>query len=191
MPTRTNNLRANFESKVLKMTDLASLRSQLSILHAAVAIEVFGVKFYQRLEGCVAEENGKALMRSLARDEMKHKEMIEREIVRLSSGHDVKNVEADRHYTDIVPEKVFESFPTDRCLTVKEEIAAIEVGIDIERRSIKMYQEAAGNTSDPEIKRELEYLTRVEQGHLSLLKENLQMLKDGGAWYGYSPILEG
>ena len=173
------------------MTDLASLRSQLSILQAAMAIEEFGVEFYRRLEGCIADENGKALMRGLARDETSHMEMIGREMGRLSSGHDVKDVRADQHYLDIVPKRVFGSVPTDRCLTIKEEMAALEVGIEIERRSIKMYQEATGNTSDPEVKKTLDHLTRIEEGHLSLLIENLQMLKDGGVWYGYSPILEG
>lgn len=173
------------------MIDLASLRSQLSILHAAVAIEEFGAEFYKRLEGCIEEENGKALMRSLARDEMGHKEMIVREIERLSSGQDVKDIGADQQYLDIVPRKVFDSIPTDRCLTIKEEMSALEVGMDVERRSVKMYEEAAKNASDPEIKKRLDHLTRIEQGHLRLLMENLQLLKDEGAWYGYSPILEG
>jgi rubrerythrin len=173
------------------LIDLTSLRSQLSVLHAALAIEEFGVKFYRQLEGCIAEENGKALMRSLARDEIGHKELIGREIERLSSGQDVSDVRADQHYLDIVPQKIFESFPTDRCLTIKEEMAALEIGIEVERRSVKMYQEAARNTSDPDVKMRLDRLTDIEQGHLSILIENLQLLKDEGTWYGYSPILEG
>jgi rubrerythrin len=173
------------------LIDKASLRSQLSVLHAALAIEEYGVKFYQQLEGCIAEENGKALMRGLARDEMSHGKLIDREIERLSTGHDVSGIGPDHHYLDIVPRKVFESFPTDRCLTIKEEMTALEIGIEVEKRSVKMYQEAAKNTSDPDVKMKFDQLTKMEQGHLSLLIDNLQLLKDEGTWYGYSPILEG
>ncbi len=40
-----------------------SVRTQLSVLFAAVAIEEFGIQFYRGLEGCVKDDTGKALMR--------------------------------------------------------------------------------------------------------------------------------
>ena len=64
-----------------------SIRSQLSVLYAAVAIEEFGIRFYRGLEECVKDDTGKALMRGLARDELGHKELIEKEIDRISQGY--------------------------------------------------------------------------------------------------------
>jgi len=44
---------------------------------------------------------------------------------------------------------------------------------------------------EPGVKRLLQKLTDIEDGHRKLLEESMQLLRDKGAWYGYSPILEG
>ncbi|OPY34447.1 MAG: Rubrerythrin [Methanomassiliicoccales archaeon PtaU1.Bin124] len=169
--------------------DPAKLSEQLSILQAAVEIEEFGIKFYGKLESCVAEEEGKALMRALARDEATHRELLLKEIDRLMKNGG--KVEPDNRYIDIVPEKVFAVLPKDRCLTVKEEVEILEVGMGVERKSIEMYTKAANNAADPDVKRLLVDLSHIEEGHLKLLQENAYNLRMEGSWYGYSPILEG
>lgn len=165
------------------------LTEQLSILQAAVEIEEFGIRFYGRLEQCVAEEEGKALMRSLARDEGKHKEIILAEMARIRRGN--AEVRPDRRYADIIPERVFASLPEGRCLTVKEEIQALQIGMDVERKSIEMYEKAAANASMPEVRATLKKLAHIEEGHLKLLEDNAYQLRMEGSWYGYTPLLEG
>ena len=91
----------------------------------------------------------------------------------------------------VIPDKVFPFMERNVCLTVKEEIQALEVGIDVEKRSIQMYDEAAESASEPGVKARLKQLSGIENGHLQLLQENVHMLKLEGSWYGYSPILEG
>ena len=168
-----------------------SIRSQLSVLYAAVAIEEFGIRFYRGLEECVKDDAGKALMRGLARDELGHKELIEKEIARISHGYDVQGVVASNRYMGVIPDKVFPFMERNVCLTVKEEIQALEVGMDVEKRSIQMYDEAAEGATEPGVKGLLRQLSGIENGHLKLLQENVHMLKLEGSWYGYSPILEG
>jgi len=158
-------------------------------LQAAVEIEEFGIRFYGRLEECIAEEEGKALMRSLARDEGKHKEIILAEMARLRRGNE--KIVPDKRYADIVPEKVFDSLPEGRCLTVKEEIQALQIGMDVERRSVEMYNKAATNASGSEVKATLKKLAHIEEGHLKLLEDNAYQLRMEGSWYGYTPLLEG
>jgi rubrerythrin len=168
-----------------------SVRTQLSVLYAAVAIEEFGIQFYRGLEGCVKDDTGKALMRGLARDELGHKEIIEKEIERISRGLDVSGVQASKRYLGVIPDKVFPFMERNVCLTIKEEIQALEVGIDVEKRSIQMYDEAAQSATEPGVKERLTQLSGIEQGHLKLLQDNVHMLRLEGSWYGYSPILEG
>lgn len=163
-------------------------KGQLAVLQAAVEIEEFGIRFYKRLEDCIAENEGKALMRGLARDEATHKEFIQKEMARLGA---TGGIAPDGRYASIVPEKVFRSLPTDRCLTIKEEIEALEVGMDVERSSIEMYSKAAENAVDREVKGLLVKLMHIEESHLKILEENSYNLRMQGSWYGYSPILEG
>src|SRR5512133_2495932 len=152
----------------MKTSDDA-LREQLAILYAAISIEDFGVEFYTRLSECVRGEEGKALMRGLARDEKGHKKLIQDEVSRIIVGRDVQGVKADARYADIVPDKIFPFVAKDRCLTVKEEIEALEIGIEVERKSIKMYKEGAEKAFDAEIKQRFDQLAGIEDGHLKLL----------------------
>lgn len=163
----------------------------LSILAAARQIEIFGIQFYSKLATCVADENGKALMRSLGADERTHKETIEEVMQHLSPGLDLDEVEPEKEFLDILPKKVFPFPPEGACLTVNDEIRAVNIGLDVEIASIKMYQEASAMVDDLRIKNILITLTRIEEKHKILLESSLVMLKTEGSWYAYTPILEG
>lgn len=162
----------------------------LGILAAARQIEVFGIEFYRRFSECVRDENGSALLRGLGRDEEQHKEHVEREMRRVAPDKDPADVAPGRSLLGIVPEKAF-PFPPDRCMTLEDEIKALEVGIKVEISSAKMYRGAALMVEEPGVRRLLEKLTGIEEGHRKLLEDSMTLLRDKGAWYGYSPILEG
>jgi len=162
----------------------------LGILAAARQIELFGIEFYRRFSECVSDENGSALLRGLGRDEEHHKEHVEREMRRIAPDREPADVSPGRSLLGIVPEKAF-PFPPDRCMTLEDEIAALEIGIRVEISSVKMYRGAAILVDEPGVKRLLLKLTEIEDGHRKLLEESMQLLRDKGAWYGYSPLLEG
>jgi rubrerythrin len=165
--------------------------TELDVLNAALMIEEFGIEFYHRLEECVGEEDGKALMRSLARDEAHHKQLILGEISRVTKGKPNANDEVDLRKYGIDPSKVFQSLPKDRCLTLKEEIEALNIGMEVERNSIKMYAGATKIAVHADVKERLLQLENIEKWHLKLLEDNAHTLKTEGSWYGYTPILEG
>jgi rubrerythrin len=162
----------------------------LGILAAARQFEVFGIEFYRRFSECVSDENGSALLRGLGRDEEQHKEHVEREMRRVAPDKDPADVSPGRSLLGIVPEKAF-PFPPDRCMALEDEIKALEVGIQVEISSAKMYRGAALLVEEPGVKHLLEKLTGIEEGHRKLLEQSMHLLRDKGAWYGYSPILEG
>lgn len=160
----------------------------LAVLKTAMTIEEFGIQFYSDLGECVADDKGKALMRSLGNDEKEHARIIKKEIERLSvSG---LKVEPLHEYLEILPRKVFVK-PEGSCLTLEDEVAALEKGIEVEINSIKMYEDALSRAIEPKTKATIEELARWEHRHREILEENVRTLKLGGAWYGYGPILEG
>jgi rubrerythrin len=163
----------------------------LSVLSAARQIEIFGIHFYSKVATCVADENGKALMRSLGADERTHKETIEEVMQHLAPGVDLDGIEPEKDILDILPKKVFPFPPEGTCLKVDDEIRAVQIGLDVEIASVKMYQDAAGMVDDPKIRNILVTLTRIEEKHKILLESSLMMLKTDGSWYAYTPILEG
>jgi rubrerythrin len=163
---------------------------ELSILSSALSVEKFGIEFYRRFSECVEDDNGAALLRGLGRDEEQHKEQVEREMRRIAPDIEPESVAPARSLLGIIPENAF-PFPSDSCLTLEDEIKALKIGIQVEISSAKMYRGAALLVEEPGVKALLEKLTEVEDGHRRLLEESMQLLRDRGTWYGYSPILEG
>jgi rubrerythrin len=162
----------------------------VAVLKAAIEIEEFGIKFYSDLSGCVDDDRGSALFRSLAADEVEHRRLLQKELDRLGQECDVSCVKPMKEYLQIIPKKVFTP-PPGACLALKDEISALETGIEVEENSRRMYADSLGKVKDEATRSTLESLVGWEIKHKKILEENLRNLKLEGTWYGYSPILEG
>ena len=164
---------------------------QLSILAAAIEVEKFGYDLYVNMSESVGDKRGSALLKGLAKDEKEHRRILETEISRISPSIDVSSIEPAKEYLKLIPNRVFPAELGGKCSTLKGEIEAVEIGIEVEQNSIKMYSEAVGLVSDVKAKAVLGELAKWEGAHKTALEQNLHMLRTEGSWYGYSPILEG
>ena len=156
------------------------------VISAAIEFEHFGHRYYTRFHELVADEKAKALMKSLARDEKEHAEILSRELSSLGGKAKAPTKEAlEKGLRAIFPERTAKG-----SLAAKDAVSALKLGIRTEERSIDFYSKN-GARAAPELRDVFSKLERMERGHLELLKENLRSLEDQGAWYGYVPILEG
>ncbi len=171
--------------------DQRVLNRQLSLLAAAIRVETFGRDFYLRMSECVKDKEGKLILRSLAKDEKDHRAWLLRQIDRIFPGKDVSTITPEPEYANIVPQKPFPHVPEGACFTSQDEIRAVEMAIGVEKASVRMYGEVASLTRDPELKALMQRLVDWEKGHQKTLEDNLEYLKRGGSWYGYTPILDG
>ncbi len=172
-------------------TEEAILNKQLGLLAAAIRVEEFGKDFYQRMSECIMDKEGKLILRSLSRDEKEHRAWLVRQIDRIFPGKEVDTIRPDPEYADIVPTNIFPDLPKGACLPPKDEIKAVEMAIEVEKASVRMYEEVAGMTGDTELRTMMQRLAQWEREHQRILEENLDYLRKGGSWYGYTPILDG
>lgn len=156
------------------------------ILSAAVEFEKFGAEYYLRFKELVGDREAKALMASLASDEMEHAAILTRQLQALG-GKDkpTSRKDIDKGLARIFPEKARKGE-----LTAKDSISAIKLGITTEERSIEYYSENAA-AAGPGVKEVFSRLEKMEREHLRVLQENLHYLENDGSWFGYVPILEG
>ncbi|MBI0584579.1 MAG: ferritin family protein [Methanomassiliicoccus sp.] len=167
------------------------LKKELGLLAAAIRVETFGRDFYLRMSECIRDKEGKLILKSLARDEKEHRAWLLRQVDRIFPGKDVETIRPDSRYASVVPQRLFPELPEGACLPPKDEIKAVEMGIEVEKASVSMYEEVAGLTQDLELKLLMQRLAQWEKGHQKILEDNLAYLKRGGSWYGYEPILDG
>lgn len=171
--------------------DEEALNRQLSLLAAAVRVETYGRDFYLRMSECVRDKEGKLILKSLANDEKDHRSWLLRQIDRIFPGKDVDTIQPAPEFASVVPERPFPDIPPGACFSSQQEIEAVKMAIDVEKASVRMYSEVEELTKDRELKDLMKRLVSWEKGHQKVLEENLEYLKGGGSWYGYTPILEG
>jgi rubrerythrin len=171
--------------------DELTLNRQLSILAAAVKVEIYGRDFYLRMSECIKDKAGKLILQSLAEDEQEHRNWLAHQIDRIFPGKDVNTITPDPRYAGIVPQRVFPDLAPGACLSAQDEIKGVKMAIEIEKASIRMYTEVADLAKDLELKMLMQRLAHWEKGHQKVLEDNLHYLERGGSWYGYTPILDG
>lgn len=156
------------------------------ILTTAIEFELFGKEYYMRFYELVGDAKAKALMKGLANDEEEHAAMLAKELETHGGAFDSASAEIlDEGLEKIFPHRILKN-----SIETKDAISAIKLGIETEQRSIDFYSSHAKD-ADEELRGVFAKLEKMERGHLDLLKENLLHLQEGGAWYGYVPILEG
>ncbi len=155
------------------------------VLAAAIEFERFGVEYYARFNKLVADDKGKALMKSLSNDEKDHAEILQKELKGLGGSA----VKAPKDMLEKGLAQIFPRNATKDSISVEDAVAAIKIGIETEQKSIDYYGTNA-KTADPKLRDIFEKLMKMEEGHKELLEENLRSLQDDGVWYGYVPILD-
>ena len=118
--------------------------SILGILKAAIDIEKFGIRYYSALGSAIDNENGKALLTYLANAEEKHQLMLEDEYHKQKQIGDeaeqplpLDNLDEEGRLV-IFAEPFEDVDPKD--IT---EIEAINIGLRIEERSMRFYDNVA------------------------------------------------
>lgn len=165
----------------------------IEILQKAIQIEEFGNYYYNKLKIAVENNEGKGLLTYLANAEEEHKERLEGILSRF--GREVQKTEIDVLIADILMdegvETIFKGLMEKTKFEKMDAIEAIKLGMGVEAKSIKFYEDNSKKSPEQDIADLFRELTSMEKEHLELLSENLRSLKDEGTWYGYVPILEG
>jgi len=155
----------------------------LNILKEAISIEIYGKEYYSIFSELVEEENAKSIFRGLSMDEGNHRELLDKEFIKISGKPFNAGVldETNR-------EKARSVFPESLgSMTMKETQESLKLGIRTEVRSIELYTKSAQKTEIKSSKDLFLKLVDFEKGHKEFLEDALYYLDQEGSWYGYSP----
>jgi rubrerythrin len=162
----------------------------VAMLKTAFEIERYSLGFYSKLIGCVRDGRTAAVLRGLVSDAKKHMEILAEEVECFSKELEVSSIKPLEEYLEFRNEPGF-STPDNVCLTLEGEIKALGKGIEVEKRTMKMYSKELKRVRDPRLKATLESLLGRVRNHIRQLDESIHWLRLEGNWYGYIPLLEG
>jgi len=157
------------------------MRKSDDLFEMAAEIERRGVEFYTKLARRVGDERGSALFKYLASQEKEHEKLF------MEAKSQYSGVKFTGALPVLTADEIFSAVKLDEM----DDVEAMEYAIGVERRTAELYRRAASSSGDEGLKKFLETLATVEEGHEKVLIENLEALKSEGAWQGYVPILEG
>jgi rubrerythrin len=160
-------------------------KSPMNVLEEAKCLEQEGQAFYREAAKRVKNPKGKKLFRKLAKDEVMHERLIQRQILNLiKEGYWVELLETQGPACALVPsifpqgraglEKAIKADPT--------EVDAVLTGLDVENKSYDLYRGQVESVKDPVAKKLYEFLAGQERNHFDLLMANYEAMVKSGGW---------
>ncbi len=164
---------------------LQDTESALVILKRAMAIEREGHGFYLKAAQTTEDEKGRETFTTLAEDERKHLELINRQYKALrGEGRWVRSAEAKPVDADL-SKPLFPKWrgALGKTITARSgDRGALLFGLDIETKSYDLYRNAALRTGDPLGKAMFEFLAGEERSHFDTLMMRYDFLFGPIAW---------
>ncbi len=147
-------------------------RSQ-EVLTKAIAMEFEGKDFFERAAGKMTRKRSKDMFLSLVTQEKRHIEILTHELRRLEDGRGWTTLEdAEKQSAASSGSPVFSKDGVRRLKLRPDagELEVIDVGIEVENKSIEYYRSAGESTKDKNAKQIFSWLVGEESGHLTILR---------------------
>jgi rubrerythrin len=147
-------------------------------------IEREGRKFYLDAAERTVGDKGKAMWRSLARQEALHIEYLtnaRRDLVEKGQWASF-GMEGVRFLSKQEIHRIFPKTAESKVEPDADELAALQTGIEMEVKSRDFYEDLAKKTKDPRGKDMYEKLAQWEETHRQILQAGYDYLKKTGFW---------
>jgi rubrerythrin len=159
----------------------------LQALHQGIQTEIQGRTFYHKAIERTKDARGKEVWHSLVHEEEMHLRLLKVQYGAIASEGQWLSMERAR---ELEPGREVETiFPQDDNTLVAllpagaDDIKALEVALDFERKGYQMYQRLAEETTDPAGQALYRFLAAQEQRHYDFVHRAREYLETQGAWY--------
>jgi rubrerythrin len=161
----------------------------MNSIEMAMKMEREAIDFYTK---CAAKTNnpiGKKMFLSIVEDEQYHLACANK----VAQGQEFKPAETTP-LQDM--KKVFEQNKEamlQRVSSTTNELEALKMAMKMEEETIKLYQEAVAQTTEPEEKAFFECLIKDEEEHFAIFQNTYSFMSDTGNWFMWDEhsIVEG
>ena len=162
------------------------MNERLKALEIAMKLEEDGKKFYVDASEKATSAFAKDMFRSLAKDEDVHLEKVKEIYQKLKEEREWPKVVTA--IGDMVKTKaIFPKDAKDLNMTgedISNSVKVLKIGIEMEEKSIKFYNELAEKATDPFEVRFYLALAHEERGHYLTLWDSREYLEDPAGWFG-------
>jgi len=162
------------------MTEIDNVKEAIK---TAIQMEKDGYSFYQKAAAQTSSDMGKTVFKSLAADELLHLEVFEKLFNKKVGKTEWYNlVNTSKKYVDIP------IFPKDLQKTEganpnTNEIDALQIAMNSEKRAIEYYIKIRENSSDDEVNKIIDEIINQEKNHYNILEGEFHHINSTGYWF--------
>lgn len=150
----------------------------LEILKMAILLEKRGHAFYAKVAEQTPDLDIKYIFLTMADEETKHVKFLSEQYVNYEREHAFKKVELPDLEKEAFASLILTDEMKSKISSAGFEAAAISAAIDFEKRAIEVYARQAETSADPNEKALYAWLSDWEKGHLKVLSDMDNELKE-------------
>lgn len=156
-------------------------------LNDALDLEIKGHEFYAQCAGHTSNNEGQEFFKYLAGEELVHYNRVS-EIYRNNFNRDYCEYR-ERTLKRGEESTIFEKHVPGGNLDKKSDaLDALNIATRAEEKSIMLYEDLAGRSSEPEMREFFEILVGEEKNHLSLLENEVEFVTETGAFKDFRAV---
>ena len=168
---------------------MPEIDATMAALEMAIQTEIDGHTFYTQFAEQTRDPSAQAMFRRLAQDEIMHLELLRNTKATLEQRGEWAEYRAEA----VAPIAGAPIFSRERVVqnvvAYTSDLSALRVAYLIEKDAVDFYTRAAESTEDPNGRRMVLDLVKMEQGHLELLEGEYGFLKEQfQAAMGFAPF---
>ncbi|NIM97488.1 MAG: hypothetical protein GTO24_05205 [candidate division Zixibacteria bacterium] len=151
----------------------------LNVLKKAIKVEMDGYHFYQAAAARTRDPKGKAAFRSLAQDELDHKNVLEglHQAIKNKLDFKFRQKRDKRRPTTRSRSPIFSPEFKKKIKDDHFELSVLRIGQLLERNSMEFYSQHAKSSRQRDLKSLFNFLAKWEKDHLKALNQQERFLK--------------
>lgn len=151
----------------------------LKVLKQAIKVEMDGYHFYQAAAARTKDPKGRSAFRSLAQDELDHKNVLEglHQAIKHKMDFKFRQKRDARRPTTRSKSPIFSPEFKKKIKDDHFEFSVLRIGQLLERNSVEFYSKRARRTKHRDLKSLFNFLTKWEKDHLKALIQQERFLK--------------
>ncbi len=149
-------------------------------------MEIEGKEFFEEAAGKLKRQRARDTFISLVKQEQRHIDILDAELSRLNDGRGWASLaEMKKNASAYARQSVFKDKDIRRIRLSADagELEALKVGIEVEKKSIEYYRDAANQTTDQNARGIFTWLVGEEAGHLTILSAEYENRTGSGFYY--------
>jgi len=150
----------------------------LDILKMAILMEKRGFAFYTKVAEQATDPEIKDIFSTMAAEETTHVKFLSDQFLSLEKNQKFESVNLPAIAADRIANMILSEEVKQKINAAGFEAAAISAAIDMEKNAIEVYSQQAASSTDPNEQKLFSWLADWEKGHLKVLNDLDNELKE-------------